>query len=58
MKKLMQFIRDEEGVTAVEYGLVAGLISILIIVAAGASGDALQDIFEAIQTALEGATPL
>jgi len=33
MKKLLRFIKDEEGVTSIEYGLIAALIAIVIVVA-------------------------
>ena len=32
MKKLISFLKDEEGATAVEYGLMVALIAIVIIV--------------------------
>ena len=32
MKKLMRFFKDDEGVTAIEYGLIAALIAVVIIV--------------------------
>ncbi|RZF25049.1 Flp family type IVb pilin [Paraburkholderia sp. UYCP14C] len=40
-----RFVRDEDGVTAIEYGLLAGLISLLIISGATALGSNLQKIF-------------
>ena len=33
MNALMNFINDEEGVTAIEYGLIAALIAVVIITA-------------------------
>jgi Flp pilus assembly protein TadG len=33
MKKLLRFLKDEEGVTAIEYGLIAALIAVGIITA-------------------------
>lgn len=57
MKKLFaRFAKDESGATAIEYGLIAGLISVVIITAVQAIGGSVQDIFEAIQAALEGVT--
>jgi len=55
MKKLISFFKDEEGATAIEYGLIAALISVVIIVAVTAVGDELVVVFEAIQAALENA---
>jgi pilus assembly protein Flp/PilA len=31
MSKVKAFLRDESGATAIEYGLIAGLISVVII---------------------------
>jgi pilus assembly protein Flp/PilA len=55
MKKLMRFFKDEEGVTAIEYGLIAALISVVIIVTVGLVGDRLNDVFERIRAALVAA---
>jgi pilus assembly protein Flp/PilA len=43
-----RFMRDEEGVTAIEYGLIASLIAVAIIVGAGLVGDKLDAIFKYI----------
>jgi pilus assembly protein Flp/PilA len=42
------FIRDEDGVTAIEYGLIATLVAVAIIVGAGALGTKLNDLFNGI----------
>jgi len=56
MKKLIiRFVKDESGVTAIEYGLIAGLISVVILVAVTAIGTSLQGLFQTIATALAGA---
>lgn len=39
------FMREEEGVTAIEYGLIAALIAVAIIVAVGLIGTNLNVIF-------------
>ncbi len=44
MKKLMRFLKDEEGVTAIEYGLIEALIAIAIIAAVIAIGTSLDNI--------------
>ena len=33
LRKMMQFVKDEEGVTMVEYALVLGLVAVAAIVA-------------------------
>ncbi|MBE0473674.1 Flp family type IVb pilin [Rhodoferax sp.] len=43
-----RFMRDEEGVTAIEYGLIASLIAVAIIVAATLLGTNLAEIFNYI----------
>lgn len=48
MNFIEKFIRDEEGVTAIEYGLIAALIAIVIIVAVTNVGLNLKAIFQAI----------
>jgi pilus assembly protein Flp/PilA len=49
---IQAFWNDEEGAAAIEYGLIAGLIAIVIALAAGAAGESLGNIFESIQAAL------
>ncbi|MCB4363222.1 Flp family type IVb pilin [Hydrogenophaga taeniospiralis] len=49
---LLAFWQDEEGATAIEYGLIAGLISVVILVVVGDVGDNLKLIFQSIATAL------
>lgn len=43
-----RFMRDEEGVTAIEYGLIASLIAVAIIIAAGLVGTNLSNLFNDI----------
>lgn len=45
MKALKQFLRDEEGVTAIEYGLIAALIAVVIIAAVTLIGTNLNAVF-------------
>jgi pilus assembly protein Flp/PilA len=52
---IQKFIRDEEGVTAIEYGLIAALIAVVIIGAVTIVGTQLQLVFTAVSTALAGA---
>ena len=42
MKKLINFFKDEEGATAVEYGLLVALIAVVIIGAVTAIGTNLN----------------
>ncbi|THT99968.1 Flp family type IVb pilin [Lampropedia puyangensis] len=45
---IKQFWKDEEGATAIEYGLIAGLIAVAIIVSVGEIGTKLKSFFEFI----------
>jgi pilus assembly protein Flp/PilA len=45
---LVKFKNDESGATAIEYGLIAALIAVGIIAAAGALGGNLSGLFTAI----------
>lgn len=56
MKNLANFLKDESGATAIEYGLLAALISVAIIGAATTVGGNLNTTFTTIGTAL-GVTP-
>lgn len=55
LKMMKQFIRDEEGVTAIEYGLIAALIAVVIIAAVEIVGTQLNAVFTTIGTKLTAA---
>ena len=50
---LNRFAKDESGATAIEYGLIAALIAVVIIAALGAIGTKLKTKFEAVSEGLE-----
>ncbi|MCY1210277.1 Flp/Fap pilin component [compost metagenome] len=52
-----QFIRDEDGVTAIEYGLIAALIAVVIIASVKLVGQQLDTTFKAVETGLKNAPP-
>ena len=54
IKSIQAFARDEEGVTAIEYGLIAALIAVVIIGAVTAVGTGLCDTFKTVAEALGG----
>jgi pilus assembly protein Flp/PilA len=56
MNLLSRFAADESGATAIEYGLIAGLIAVGIIVAATSLGGTLSSLFERISGKLNTAT--
>jgi pilus assembly protein Flp/PilA len=51
---LNRFIADQSRVTAIEYGIIAALIAVVIIVAVTAVGTDLSATFTSIGTALAG----
>jgi pilus assembly protein Flp/PilA len=52
---LLRFVRDESGATAIEYGLIAALISVVIITSLQVVGGSLTNTFTSVSTALQGA---
>ncbi len=52
MKKLISFLKDEEGVTAIEYGLLASLIAVAVITAVTLIGTNLNTTFASVAAAL------
>ncbi len=52
---LKNFLNNEDGATAIEYGLIAALIGVAIITAVGLVGDSLDATFDEIKTGLDGA---
>lgn len=52
---IKQLIQDETGATAIEYGLIAGLVSVAIIVALTALGGSLDALFSQISGSVDSA---
>ncbi|NLE24462.1 MAG: Flp family type IVb pilin [Clostridiaceae bacterium] len=52
-----RMMKSKKGQGMVEYGLIIGLIAIVVIVALGALGGGLNDIFENISGVVETAVP-
>ena len=48
MQNIQRFLRDESGATAIEYGLIAALIAVVIIGAVTAVGTGLKGTFNTI----------
>lgn len=51
-KIVANFLTDEDGATAIEYGLIAALISVAIIAAVSLLGESLNDVFQSIADTL------
>ncbi|MEJ2379179.1 MAG: Flp family type IVb pilin [Gammaproteobacteria bacterium] len=54
-KHLQRFVQDESGVTAIEYGLIAALVAVVIIAALTALGGSLTNIFTTVSNTLNTA---
>jgi pilus assembly protein Flp/PilA len=52
---LKNFVRDESGATAIEYGLIAALVSVAAVGALGALGDSLSGMFDYVADTLNSA---
>ena len=55
-KTFQSFLKDESGATAIEYGLIAALVSVAAIGALSAMGNSLETMFNTVKTALDSAT--
>lgn len=50
LKRMQRFLKDEEGATAVEYGIMVALIAAVIIVAVTGLGQKVEDVFSDVDT--------
>lgn len=55
-KMIMNFLKDEEGVTAMEYALIAALVSVVAIAAWSTLGTNIKTKVGEVNTAMESAT--
>ncbi len=55
MAKFLKLFKNEDGATAIEYGLIAALIAVAIISAVTTVGTSLQNTFTNVSTGLQGA---
>lgn len=56
MSRITSFLRNDEGATALEYGLIAALIAGVIIAAVTTLGQSVSTTFSSISTSMAGAT--
>ncbi|WP_318784715.1 Flp family type IVb pilin [Pseudomonas sp. HS-18] len=54
--RFKSFLANREGATAIEYAVIAGLISIALLTAATPIGAKVKELMEAVQEALSGAS--
>lgn len=52
-KIFSRFLKDESGATAIEYGLIAALISVAIIAGASSLGGSLNDTFDGLSDTMD-----
>lgn len=57
LQQFLNFFKDEEGASAVEYGLILGLIAIVLIVVLGLLGDGLEGMFQSAADAVVEEAP-
>ncbi len=55
LTRIITFFKDDSGATAIEYGLIAALVSVAAIAALTSLGGSLTNIFSAIDTSLSTA---
>lgn len=56
MTLIREILKDQEGATAIEYGLIAALIAVAAITAMGALGNSLSSTFSGVSTKLNNAS--
>jgi len=54
---IKNFVKDESGATAIEYGLIAALVSVAAVTALTAVGDSLDTMFTTVSSTLNDALP-
>ncbi|MBL8773517.1 MAG: Flp family type IVb pilin [Phenylobacterium sp.] len=54
-KFVTRFLKDESGATAIEYGLIAALIAVVLVGALQAVGGSLGGAFDTISSEVDGA---
>jgi len=52
VKQILNFLKDEEGASAVEYGLIIGLIAVVLVLVLGNIGTGMNGLFGEVETAV------
>jgi pilus assembly protein Flp/PilA len=56
-QSIQNFIKDESAVSSLEYGLLAALVALALVVGAGSLGTSLSDFFAAVGTKIGSYAP-
>lgn len=54
-KRLSRLVKNDSGATAIEYGLIAGLVAVVLVTALSLMGGSLKTTFTGISTKLDAA---
>jgi pilus assembly protein Flp/PilA len=54
-KFVTRFLKDESGATAIEYGLIAALVAVVLVTSLGLMSKSLQATFTKVSTSLDAA---
>jgi len=57
LRKIVAFVNDEEGASAIEYGLLVGLIALGIVAGATLLGTSISNMFTRASTKLDAVAP-
>lgn len=55
VKQILNFLKDEEGASAVEYGLIVGLIAVAVVTVLVSMGGGLNTLFTKVDTNIDTA---
>ena len=55
-QQLVKFVKEEDGATAIEYGLIVGLIAVVVAGVLVTTGTDLGNIFTSVNDSLKSAT--
>lgn len=55
VKQILNFLKDEEGASAVEYGLIVGLIAVAVVAVLLSMGGGLNTLFTRVDTNIDTA---
>ncbi|HEX7110527.1 MAG TPA: Flp family type IVb pilin [Aestuariivirga sp.] len=56
MKKFVRFMNDESGATAIEYGLIAAAMGLMLVIVMPPLSTAVSEVFTSLTTGMETVT--